>query len=748
MNIFITKRGHAKILDFGLAKVISGLSDAETCGEPGQSTVTLKEQLTSPGAALGTVGYMSPEQVRGKDLDARTDLFSFGVVLYEMATGKLPFRGDTSGAIFDSILNRVPTPPLRLNPELPLKLEEVINKALEKDREVRYQFAAELKADLKRLRRETESGHIAIAPDRLPPGRSWRRALWAGTCILLLAVIAWTLRGRFVPQPDSLEQVEMTQLTRSGRVKTAAISPDGKYVAYAQAEAVGMGVFSKESLWVKQVAGGEVQVIAPSAVSYDGLTFSPDGDNLYLVRSEASNPDVGTLYRIPILGGTQRRLAVDVDCPVTFSPDGKQMAFVRDSFKKRNSVVIVTNQDGSEERQVAERDKPEEFLSVEWSPTGTTIAALVTEYDASTTSYIKLVELPVPSGPERSVSSERWSGTWGLAWISNGEALLVSAQYQAGGPTHIVHVSRESGQMRKITSGLNTSYEELTVSADSRIMAALQRDFSSDLWVGRLSDPNSFHPITTGGRSAWGAWTPDGKIVYANYAVGNSIWMAKADGSGAIQLTPTTEYDVSYPRVSPNGRYIVFTSWKTGSPHFWRVDADGSNPRQLTNNGADNTWSSYSPDGKWVIYAKQGSDNGVWKVPIEGGDPVRVQEGEAFTPVVSPDGRMIAYRDASGDPSYKLAVIPFAGGPAIKKLAVPKSPAWHWSIDNRAIMYIDNESGVSNIWSQSIEGGKPTQITHFNNDQIADFELSQDGLQVVVGRLQVNADVVLIRGLR
>jgi len=752
-NIFVTKRGHAKILDFGLAKVTHVLN-AGDIGEAAQSTVTPQEHLTGPGQAVGTIAYMSPEQVRAKDLDARTDLFSFGAVLYEMATGTLPFRGESTGVVFESILNQAPVPPVRINPDVPPDLERIITKCLEKDRSLRYQHASEIQTDLQRLERDTGSARFAVAPTRPLTHPLGRPTLWAGFGLLLLIAVGWTLRDRLLPQPEPFRRVELTQVTRSGEVRTAALSPDGKYIAYAKTEAANPGTRSPdlESLWVKQIRGGDVQILPSAAVSYrppsdyNGLTFSPSGDSLYLVRTEAGDPSLGILYKMPTLGGPLRRLVSHVDSAVALSPDGKQMAFIRNSDEKHNSLLVVTNEDGSDERQVAERKDPEAFENVAWSPAGATIAAITVQLDASGTSYRQLIEIPVHGGPARSVSKERWSAVFGLVWTANGRGLVMNAQHQPGAPAPVTYVTHDTGQVRKVTDGFRDFYYGLSASADAHSLVTVLNAPLIDLWVGRFSDPNSFQPITKGHSSAWGSWTPDGSIVYADNAAGNSIWMTKTDASSASQLTASSEDNITQNyRVSPDGRHIVFASWKSGRPHLWRMDADGGNPRQLTNSDHDEESSSFSSDSGWVIYAKDGPEKGIWKVPIQGGDPTRLGDVEAASPVVSPDGKMIAYHDVAEGHSPRVAIMPYAGGSVIETLEIPGTTTLRWTPDSREILYFKKEGAVSNIWSQPIIGGKPKQVTRFTSQRIYDFDLSRDGSRVLVSRFSSSSDAVLIR---
>ena len=411
-NLFVTNDNRIKILDFGLAKL------AELDSASAETVATLGLQ-THPGMIAGTVGYMSPEQVRGEKLDTRTDLFSFGVVLYEMATGKRPFDGDTSGVTFEAILNRQPTPPTKLNAKITPGLENIITKALEKDREIRYQHASEIRADLKRLKRDSESGHTAAYAVAAPKRHLLHWLIPLATLVLIVAGVL-LYRYLWAKSGPSLEsrRLVIRQLTDHGQVAdvNAAISADGRLLAYVKRE-------PQQGLRVKQIGtGSEVTVLAAQLGTYSGVTFSPNGEYVYYTHTDPNNGKVENLYSVPSLGGPSKLISPNVTGAVAFSPDGEQIVYKRTSWNGFNGQLIVAMLDGTDEHIIF--DEKGAVSRPGWTQDGSALSFLREEHDGTSSLWIQRL---AGGSPERLIHFDSEpSRIIAYAWSQDGRKIAIT----------------------------------------------------------------------------------------------------------------------------------------------------------------------------------------------------------------------------------------------------------------------------------------------------------------------------------
>jgi serine/threonine protein kinase/Tol biopolymer transport system component len=756
-NIMVSRDGYAKVLDFGLAKLREAGSPAV-----GLSTATPAAGAapTRAGTVLGTVGYMSPEQVQGKEVDSRSDIFSFGCILYEAATRQRPFEGDSDIDVMHKILHDKPAPVDQLNPAVPAELKRLIRRCLAKDPEQRYQSMKDLAIELNDLVEEwdqlspasSSSGSPAqtVAP---PPRRGagfWLGAAAAGLVLLaaLYGAYTWSQRRSRERGASTFHTMKITSLTGSGTVREAAISPDGKYVVQAVEEA------GKQSLWIRQVATASDVQIVPPGPPFAGIAFAPGGDYIYFTRNEKDVQLYALLYQVPVLGGPPRKLIFDVDTPVTFSPDGKEIAFARGYPAEGARAIMIARADGTGERKLAVRKQPESYaLSVvAWSPDGRTIAAVAASLEGG--AHEAIVTVDTKDGKERPIGSRRWVDVDGLAWLPDASALVVVALLEESRSIHEVWLlGHPGGAVRKITNDLN-DYHGVSLTADSRTLVTVQISFSSNLWLAPSPDGAGARQLGLERNEFVQQirWSKAGPIIYRAMRSGSiDLWMCDADGANPKRLT-TESQQYGEPVLASDGSFILCTSLRNGGvPHVWRLDPDGGNPTQVTS-GAGEILADLSADSKWLLYSTVGAQRGLWKMPVAGGPPVEIARSSRGGALFSRDGKHILHgylRSEGGRFVTAAGIVGAAGGELVWSYDAPEGVGeLRWAPTSDALTYIVTRDGVSNIWRQPLGSGAPAQITDFKSGIIFSFDWSPDGKRLALARGETVGDAVLVSDFR
>ena len=744
-NILVAKNGYAKLADFGLAKL------AEQPPLATDATRTRTAGHTRAGVVLGTIAYMSPEQAAGKPLDARSDIFSFGVVLFELLAGRRPFAGDSDVELLSAIIHTSPAP---LSDDIPLALRMVVDKALEQDPAERYQTMRDMVVDLRRLARRKTGEYQAMAG----VGRmhATRRRMWPWTVAVMVALAVGVASGRWLlvrPAVAMPADVQLQRLTDFvGMEEHPAVSPDGKTVAFiAPAN-------TRRQVWVRLLAGGAPLQVTRDDADHEHPRWAPDSSALIYFSSAAKEGDPGTLWEVAALGGTPRRIASSQG-EGDISHDGRRIA----TFQKQDNrmVLAILERDGSRVQRVRHLPVLAEFGCPRWSADDRWLAFVgAVEIAFNRAVYV----MNAGEGEPKPVASAQ--NIQGLAWLPDGAGLVYAS---SAGSTmayppifNLRTVSRDGGPERQLTVG-DVSYVQPDIVAAGKLFASRIR-MQSDIWrfpvIGSPADnvKNGTRITQQTGQVQTPSASPDGQeVVYLSDSGGHvNAWIARVDGAGSRQLT--FEHDqavvIGIPVWSPAGDRIVMIRSRAGTNSEWLIKPDGSELREVVPRGAGAAWSR---DGKWLYYFTSTTESFattcVDKIPVDGGSAVRVR-CEAANMAVASDGS-IYYAPSVSTPGEirkaqpeNEASQPFA---YIAPSRIPLVPQGYvLSPDDRWLAMPLTDAGTTNIWAFPTDGDPARQLTDFGQRPILiarQVSWSPDGKFVYAAVVETDADIVLLDGM-
>ncbi|MFV0387335.1 MAG: protein kinase domain-containing protein [Pyrinomonadaceae bacterium] len=789
-NIMVRQDGYVKILDFGLAKPTI-LGDAKSVNQ------TIELVRTQPGLVMGSVKYMSPEQARGKQTDKRTDIWSLGVVLFEMLAKENPFDGETVSDSLAALIRKDPD----IATKIPEDIQPVLYRALAKDVDDRYASISEMAAELKHLRvqieRESLSDVDAISntnsiPTRIsaetkklvnqtasgePTVRMEQNVTRGNSAaaspnklyiaLILLAVLAvgafggWFFYSNFSGRNASeTESIKVSLMTTDGNARAAAVSPDGKFAAYVDTSK------GDPRLVLRQIAtGSNLEVVPPIAASFMQPTFSPDGEFIYYVIVIKA---VGSLYRVSTLGGEPQKLLVDIDSAVSFSPNGDEFAFIRHDSSDGGDTILIASKDGAKETEFVKTSEVsfDRFSTVVWTDQPDSI--VFSGFRSADERVRNVVLLAISRKTKKTVETPElaklnageWQGIRAVNWLRDGSGMIFVGERAADQNRQIWRY--DFGNVIQTVTTDTSDYASLSVSADQKVMIADKVDRITGLTEYNLNtrETGVVIPENRNFQGQMGiSELPNGRILYSKLdGDALNIYSIKKDGTDEKQLTKSGKMNIQ-PSPTIDGRQILFASDREGGRSVWIMDSDGSNPRRITN--APNV-RDISPkvlaDGKTVLFVRQGNDGGkstIFKTTINGGEAEPIlpeSRATRFNLEVSPDGSRIAYLVYDYDKNaqdlvFSVRITKFENGVAVGEPEEIKSEinrTFRWSPDGKSLAYIKKE-GFDNIYEHSFQSQTERRITDFNSGAIMSFNWSNNGKSLLLVRGITNSDLVLIK---
>ena len=785
-NLFLTKDGRLKILDFGLAKLKPAQFSKEVSGE----VPTSPQRLTQPGVVMGTISYMSPEQIRGEEADARSDIFAFGIILYELLSGQPPFAGVNAIDVMAAILDREPPPLKQHAAHVPDELQRIVTKALRKDREQRYQTSKDLLLDLRDCREElafaaklertgqTEKTHAVTEPAATAPTNETAAVNTTSSASIILAEIKRHKRGVLMTLLAAVVMVgigfgfyqyqfrragehankpatavALTPFTSfAGEEFSPAFSPDGNQIAFVWNGEQG----DNYDIYVKLVDAGAPLRLTSSPAAEFSPAWSPDGRFIAFGRYAKKREETG-IFIVPALGGAERQLhsgstalLLGRQSGLSWSPDGKQLVFATGDMDQSPGVIFKLTLESLEKQQLlSPRPNSLGDYSPVFSPDGTLLAFIATSTKSSWVSEIYVV--PVAGGEPRRLTFDNKIIS-GLTWSADGRELIFSSDRIGNRSLWRIPVS--GGNPERIAGGENAG--DLAVSRQGQRLAFSQEASDTNIWRVELASPTATRGapvklIASTRLDDSQQYSPDGsQIVFGSNRSGHEeIWVCNSDGSNQTQLTHFNGPPVGSPRWSPDGKQIAFDAAVAAPRDIYVVSLKGGNPRRLTTEPSDEVRPSWSHDGQWIYFASnRGGDWQIWKAPVGSGAAVQVTKQGGRGAVESPDGNFVYFARGGGITS--LWRIPVTGGEEVQVL--DNATLGYWSVFEQGIYFLDRQTNSTAIEFFSFITGRKTSLVKIEKRMQLNkpsFAVSADGRWLSWAQIDhIEKDIMLMENFR